>query len=90
MEACYNGHKDVVQLLLENSERNIDFNARNLLEWTAFISACKKFDAIHFGKNGLKDVIKLLVQHSKTKGIDISIGQEDISDEMRLFIASLQ
>ena len=81
IHACYNGHKDVVQLLLENSERNIDFNARNNWGWTAFICACKM---------GRKDVVKLLVQHSKTKGIDISTGTEDLSDEMRLFIDSLQ
>ena len=29
LEACENGHQDVVQLLLDNSEGNIDLNARN-------------------------------------------------------------
>ena len=35
MYACGDGHKDVVQLLLDNSERNIDFNARDNDGWTA-------------------------------------------------------
>ena len=81
MFACSSGHKDVVQMLLDNSEMNIDFNARSDWGLTAFIYACKM---------GRKDVVKLLVQHSKTKGIDISTGQEDLYDEMRLFISSLQ
>ena len=81
MIACENGHKDVVQLLLDNSERNIDFNARNNGGWTAFIIACT---------NGHKDVVKLLVLHSKTKEIDISTGYEWIHHKMRLFIKSLQ
>ena len=51
-----------IQLLLDNSERNIDLNARNDYGWTAFIMACKC---------GSKDVVKLLVEHSKTRGIDI-------------------
>ena len=29
MEACANGHKEIVQLFLDNSERNIDLNARS-------------------------------------------------------------
>ena len=81
IHVCKYGRKDVVKLLLENSEGNIDFNARDNYGWTAFYYACK---------HGYKDVVKLLVQHSKTKGIDISTGQEQISDEMRLFIKSLQ
>ena len=81
MEACYNGRKDVVQLLLDNSERNFDLNARNTAGWTAFVMACKC---------GSKDVVKLLVEHSKTRGIDMSNGQEQLSDDMRLFIDSLQ
>ena len=76
MFACSNGHTDVVQLLLDKSEinidlnardndgrtalRKIDLNARNRWRETAFIYAC-----IH----GHKDIVKLLVQHSKTKGI---------------------
>ena len=81
MVACGSGHKDVVQLLLDNSERNIDMNARSNGGSTAFIYSCKY---------GRKDVVKLLVEHSETKGIDISTGQEVFSYEMRAFIDSLQ
>ena len=54
--ACRNGHKDVVKLLLDNFEGNIDFNARNNLEWTAFMEACYQ---------GHIDVVKLLLDHSE-------------------------
>ena len=80
MLACKNGRTNVVQLLLDNSEMNIDLNARDNDGWTAFIIACQ------FRQ---RNVVKLLVQHSKTKGIDISTGQEQLSDEMRLFIEDL-
>ena len=62
MHACYNGHRDIVQLLLDNSERNIDLNARDDVGWTPFLLACKY---------GHRNVVQLLVEHSKTKGIDI-------------------
>ena len=55
MWACWNGHKDVVKLLLDHSER-IDLNARNNNGETAFIFACY---------NGHKDVVKLLLDHSE-------------------------
>ena len=79
MWACHYGHKEVVQLLLDNSsERNIDLNAKDSYGWTAFIYACKY---------GRKAVVKLLVEHSKTKGIDISTGQVGLPKRMRRFIA---
>ena len=56
MVACKNGHKDVVQLLLNNLERNIDFNARcygAVVGWTALDYA---------DKNGHDDVVRLLVE----------------------------
>ena len=58
-------------------------NARSNGGSTAFIYSCKY---------GRKDVVKLLVEHSKTKGIDISTGQEVYlgKQEMRAFIDSLQ
>ena len=59
--------KDVIKLILANSERNIDLNARNLMGWTALRLACER---------GRKYAVKLLIEHSKTKGIDISTGQE--------------
>ena len=70
----------VVQLFLNNSEGNIDLNARTDRGCTGFMIAC------NFRR---KDVVKLLVEHAKTKGIDISTGQEHLNNEMRLFIDSL-
>ena len=62
MIACYHGHKDVVQLLLDNSERNIDFNARNDRGSTALMWACF---------NGQKDDVQLLLDNSEKK-IDLN------------------
>ena len=59
----------------------IDLNARDNDGWTAFIIACQ------FRQ---RNVVKLLVQHSKTKGIDISTEHVNLSIEMRRFIDSLQ
>ena len=57
MLACMNGHKDVVKLLLDQSER-IELNARDHFETTAFMWACQY---------GNKNVVKLLLDHpSKT------------------------
>ena len=81
--ACTNGRKDIVQLLL-GSKRNIDLNE---FEFTAHGRGTALTIAFH---NGRTDIVKLLVQYSKTKGIDISTGQENIPDEMRLYIDSLQ
>ena len=55
MEACLNGHKDVVQLLLDHSER-VELNARDNIGNTAFIFAC-------YGAK--KNVIQLLVDNSE-------------------------
>ena len=52
-------------MLLDNSEMNIDLNARDNDGWTSFNHACK------FRR---KHVVQLLVGHSKTKGINISTG----------------
>ena len=75
--ACYNGHNDVVKLLLDHSEGNIDFNARSYSGWTAFELACFK---------GQKDVVKLLLEYAKAKGIQIPRSQSilfgNISDEI--------
>ena len=51
----YNGHKNVVKLLLDSSDR-IDMNARSNYGCTAFMYACQC---------GYKDVVKLLLDHSK-------------------------
>ena len=80
--ACKYGHKDVVQLLLDNSEiMNIDLNARNHDGFTAFILAYLVYED--------KDVIKLLVESSKVKDIDIITGQEELSNEMKDFISQI-
>ena len=56
MIACKYGHKDVIQLLLDNSKENIDLNARNVAGLTAFIYACW---------HGRKDVVQLLLDNFK-------------------------
>ena len=55
MLACSRGHKDVVQILLDNSER-IELNARTNDGLTAFMEACM---------DGRKDVVQLLLNHSE-------------------------
>ena len=63
MFACQGGHKDVVQVILEQSGGNVDFNARGTRYGkNAFAVAC------FFGH---KDVVKLLLECAKTKGIRI-------------------
>ena len=63
MWACKNGHKDVVKLLLDNSER-IDLNARNNFGTTAYMQAWY---------NGHKDVVKLLLENLVEKNIDVNV-----------------
>ena len=53
MNACRNGHKDVVQLLLDNSEE-IELNVCNIAGITAFMWACQ---------NGHKDVVQLFLDY---------------------------
>ena len=55
MRACANGHKDIVKLIMDNSDRNIDLNARNNRGTTAFMCACLQ---------GHKDVVRLLLNNS--------------------------
>ena len=59
--ACYNGHKDVVKLLLDHSE-GIDLNTKDRWRKTAFMEACR---------NGHKDVVKLLLEYSKVVNTNI-------------------
>ena len=66
MSACFNGHNDVVELLLGHSDRNIDLNARNNHGFTAFMFACYK---------GQKDVVKLLMDHSEI--IELNARNDD-------------
>ena len=58
-----NGHNDVVKLLLNNSERHIDLNARDEHGRTALMFACG---------NGHNDVVKLLLENSK-RNIDLNV-----------------
>ena len=74
MWACKDGHKDVVQMLLEHSNPRIDINAKANNGSTAFIMACER---------GQKEVVKLLLESSE---IDIS-GYNDLpQDEIKDFI----
>ena len=54
--ACYCGRKHVVQLLLDHSDPNFDWNARNNDRLIVFILACF---------NGHIDVVQLLLYLSK-------------------------
>ena len=58
MMSCHNGHTDIVKLLLEHSDPQIDFNAKDNDGQTAFMWACRK---------GHKDVVKLLLEHSNQR-----------------------
>ena len=60
--ACAIGHKDVVKLMLDNSNSNIDLNARDNFGCTAFMSACQE---------GHKDVVQLMLDHSNSN-IDLN------------------
>ena len=61
MIACDNGHKDVVQVLLDHFDTNIDLNARSDGRWTAFMFACR---------SGHKDIVQLLLDNSD-RGVDL-------------------
>ena len=73
MRACLTGHKDVVQLLLEHSER-IDLNARDNDGRTALMFAVQ---------NGHPNVVKSLVNHS-----DIDLNVTDNYGRTALMIGS--
>ena len=75
MTACDDGHKDVVQLLLNHCER-IELNARDNNGYTAFMRACKL---------GRKDVVKLLLKYPKVVNINIPKNVW-IPEEMRNLI----
>ena len=62
MLACKFGHQDVVQLLIEQPNGKIDFNAKAGFGCTSLMLACK------YGK---KDVVKLLLDHSSILNIDL-------------------
>ena len=64
--ACKNGHKSVVKLLLDHTERNIDLNARCISGMTALMYACS---------HGHKDVVQLLLDNSER--IDLNARDND-------------
>ena len=76
MYACKDGHKDVVQLLLEleHSALNVELNARSNDGSTAFMWACAK---------GRKDVVQLLLVHSSK----IELYAQDVSGRTALMDA---
>ena len=57
----YKVNKDAVQLLLDNSKRNIDLNASSDKGRTTFNYACE---------NGHTDAVKLLVEDNLESNID--------------------
>ena len=62
-EACKCGHKEVVQVLLDTSERTIEFNARSNSGRTVSMFSCE---------NGHKDVVKLLLDNPE-RNIDLNV-----------------
>merc|ERR1711884_127495 len=84
--ACVEGHKNVVQFLLNCSNQNIDFNAKDNYTlygqngYTGFWWACFK---------GHKDVVKLLLEHSKDVDITIAEGSDgNFSNEIKDLLAT--
>ena len=65
MVACYEGHKDIVELLLNYSKRSIDLNAKDDNGATAFSIAC------HSGHIG---IVQLFLNHSHQS---INLNEKD-------------
>ena len=62
--ACRNGHKDVVQLLLDHSEsKSIDLNVKAAEGTNGFMFACL---------NGHTDVVQLLLDYSERQAIELN------------------
>ena len=57
--ACKNGHKDVVQLLLDHSDPKIDLSPKNTLGWTALMNA---------RRGGHGEIIQLMEQKRAEAG----------------------
>ena len=60
IEACYDGQRDIVSLLLQDSR--IDVNKGDKYEKTGFMHACS---------NGHREIVRLLLQDSR---VDVSKG----------------
>ena len=78
MMACAEGHKNVVQLLLDHSVNRIDVNARNDYGYTAFMYACA-WEQI--------DVVEILLKYSE---INFDTTGLDLSEKMKAMIQYLQ
>ena len=63
--ACFNGHKEVVQLILDHSDQNIDLNARTHEGKTALRIAC------HGQFIGHIQIVKLFLDLSKCRKLHI-------------------
>ena len=73
MWACIMGHKDVVELLLDHSER-IDLNARNTFGSTAIMCACW---------NGHKNIVKLLLNmNNSDQNVDLKAGINKVETDL--------
>ena len=61
--ACKNGCLKIVELLMKNTDLNIEFNAEDSECFTAFILTCSE---------GHSDLAKMLMENSITLGIDLN------------------
>ena len=62
--ACKNGHRNIVDFLLENIDLNVNINAKDDNSFTGFILACKE---------GHSNVAEVLMEKSVTLGIDLNV-----------------
>ena len=65
--ACLSGHKEVVQLLLQQTDRDIAYNAGDNEGWTGFMFAC------HHGHN---DVVNILINYLSV--IDMNVPKKAV------------
>ena len=65
--SCENGHRGIVQFLLNLESANIDLNAKDVNGWTAFMLACEK---------GHKDIVKLFLGQPNGK-IDLNASNHE-------------
>ena len=79
--ACKNGCFKIIQLLLENTGLEIDFNAKdNSRGFTAFHFACQRG---HF------EVVKVLVENRITAGLDIDLKAKTKNGDTAFYLACI-
>ena len=76
MHACWKGQKDVVELLLDNTDKDIELNAVDDGGRTAFQMACSR---------GHKDVVELLLNYHP-EHVDIDVSEWILSTEINYLI----